>query len=64
MSLPDDGASSTHIIKPENANQQFPHMPANEYFCMRLARALNVPVPDVELLHIPDPVFRVNVKLT
>lgn len=59
MYLPDDGASSTHILKPENANRDFAHMPANEYFCMRLARSLNVSVPDVTLLHIPEAVFRV-----
>jgi serine/threonine-protein kinase HipA len=58
--LPDGLASSTHIIKPENVNEKFPFMPANEYFCMRLARAFGLPVPNVELWHIPEAVYVVE----
>jgi serine/threonine-protein kinase HipA len=57
MHLPDDGASSTHIIKPENINQSLPFMPANEHFCMCLAQALKLPVPKTDLLHIPVPLY-------
>lgn len=60
MYLPDGGASSTHIIKPENINRNFPFMPANEYFCMCLAGALKLNVPKVDLMHIPDAVYTVE----
>lgn len=58
--LPNGSASSTHIIKPENINTQFPFMPANEYFCMRLAHKLGLSVPDVQLLHIPQALYVVT----
>ncbi len=57
MYLSDGGGSSTHIIKPENINPELPFMPANEFFCMRLAHALKLPVPKTDLLHIPDPLY-------
>jgi serine/threonine-protein kinase HipA len=57
MYLPEGSAPSTHIIKPENVSGDFPFCPANEFFCMRLARALQVPVPEVDLLHLEEPVY-------
>lgn len=57
LSLPNGGASSTHIIKPDNANASFPFMPANEHFCMRLAARLKLSVPDTRILRIPEPLF-------
>ncbi|MBI5450742.1 MAG: HipA domain-containing protein [Gammaproteobacteria bacterium] len=58
--LPEGSAPSTHIVKPENASADFPHCPANEFFCMRLADALKVPVPEVGLLHLPEPLYVVK----
>jgi len=55
--LPEGAAPSTHIVKPENASADFPHCPANEFFCMRLAHELKVPVPTVGLLHLPEPLY-------
>ncbi|OIQ99294.1 serine/threonine-protein kinase HipA [mine drainage metagenome] len=55
--LPEGSAPSTHIVKPENASADFPHCPANEFFCMRLALELKVPVPAVGLLHLPEPLY-------
>lgn len=55
--LPEGSAPSTHIVKPENASADFPHCPANEFFCMRLAHELKVPVPGVGLLHLPEPLY-------
>jgi len=55
--LPEGSAPSTHIVKPENASADFPHCPANEFFCMRLAHELKVPVPAVGLLHLPEPLY-------
>jgi serine/threonine-protein kinase HipA len=57
MFLPEGTAASTHIVKPENASADFPFCPANEFFCMRLARELKVPVPEVGLLHLPEPLY-------
>ncbi len=58
--LPQGTAASSHILKPDNNNSNFEFCPANEYFCMRLASDLNINVPDVELLHIPEPVYLIR----
>ena len=57
MFLPEGSAPSTHIVKPENASADFPYCPANEFFCMRLAHELKVPVPAVGLMHLPEPLY-------
>jgi serine/threonine-protein kinase HipA len=57
MFLPEGTAASTHIVKPDNASADFPFCPANEFFCMRLAAELKVPVPQVDLLHLPEPLY-------
>ena len=57
MFLPEGTAASTHIVKPENASADFPFCPANEFFCMRLADELKVPVPQVSLRHLPEPLY-------
>ena len=57
MFLPEGSAPSTHIVKPENASADFPYCPANEFFCMRLAHEMKVPVPAVGLLHLPEPLY-------
>ena len=55
--LPQGLAPSTHIVKPDNTSTDFPYCPANEFFCMRLAKALNIPVPTVDLFHLPEPLY-------
>jgi serine/threonine-protein kinase HipA len=60
MFLPEGTAPSTHIIKPDNASADFPFCPANEFFCMRLAQVLKLPVPDVDLRHLPEPLYVVT----
>ena len=55
--LPQGTAASTHILKPENQHADFPFCPANEFFCMRLATELNLPVPDVSLRHLPEAIY-------
>jgi serine/threonine-protein kinase HipA len=44
--LPLDGTPSTHILKPEP--DRFEGLASNEVFCMSLARAVGLAVPDVE----------------
>lgn len=57
MFLPEGTAASIHIVKPGNASADFPFCPANEFFCMRLAAELKVPVPIVDLLHLPESLY-------
>ena len=55
------GAPSTHILKPENARpERYPFCPANEHFCMSLARSIGLPAPDTELMHLPEPAYLVR----
>lgn len=50
--------ASTHILKPDHHdNGRYPHTTANEYFCMRLAKIMDIEVPDVYLKRCPSPVF-------
>ncbi len=49
--------ASTHILKPEPTNLRLAGLTSNEFFCMRLASHLKLPVADVRLLHIPEPVL-------
>lgn len=55
--LPKGDAASSHIVKPDNVSPDFPYCPANEFFCMSLAREMKFPVPEVHLLHLPSPLY-------
>lgn len=52
--------SSTHILKPDSHVDGYPHTAVNEYFCMKLAERLKLPVPRVELRHVPAPIYLVT----
>jgi serine/threonine-protein kinase HipA len=41
---------STHILKPDSADSEYPGLATNEYFCMRLAGRCGLPVASVELI--------------
>jgi serine/threonine-protein kinase HipA len=47
---PLDGMASSHILKPEPPDSQYPGLATNEYFCMRLAARCGLPCATVELL--------------
>ena len=47
---PLNGIASTHILKPQPADEEFPNLAINEYFCMRLAARCGLPVAAVELI--------------
>jgi serine/threonine-protein kinase HipA len=47
--IPTFGTPTTHILKPENNN--FPHLVANEYLCMKTARLAGLPTPVVRMDH-------------
>lgn len=52
--------ASTHILKPEPVNPRLAGLTSNEFFCMRLAKAVGLPVADVQLFHIPEPILLVT----
>ncbi len=52
FSIPLNGAPSTHILKP--AIQRFEDTVLNEAVCMKLAKAIGLPVADVEILDIEN----------
>jgi len=49
--------ASTHILKPEPIRLSLAGLTSNEFFCMRLAHAVGLPVAPVELHHVPEPVL-------
>ena len=54
------GTPSTHILKPEHLSDDDAASVANEYFTMRLARAMRLEVPEVEHLCVPQPIYIVR----
>ncbi|MBE0471917.1 MAG: HipA domain-containing protein [Methyloprofundus sp.] len=52
--LPEGYTPSTHILKPNSVNSEYPYCPANEYFCMQLADIVGLNVPATHLLSIDD----------
>ena len=53
--------ASTHILKPDHQqSEHYPHSVANEWFIMRLAEAVGLSVPAVEMRRVPEPVFVVR----
>lgn len=55
--LVEGALASTHVLKPEPAEGRLPMLVANEHFCMQLARRLALPVAEVAILRLPDPVL-------
>ena len=54
---PVGGSPSTHILKPENRNPDYVPTVINEYLCMRVAKRMKLPVPNVYLERLPDPIL-------
>ena len=48
---------STHILKPNHHDGDYPQSVINEWFVMRLARELGLSVPNVERRYVPSPVY-------
>jgi serine/threonine-protein kinase HipA len=53
------GTPSTHILKPNALSPEYPSSVMNEFFTMRLARAVGLEVPDVDRFYTPAPVYLV-----
>jgi serine/threonine-protein kinase HipA len=59
--LPVKGAPTSHILKPESSDaDKHPMMTANEYFCMQLAEAIGLTVPNTRYLKLPSPVYLIQ----
>lgn len=54
---PAGATPSTHIIKPDHPDADYPHSVINEWFVMRLARRAGLSVPDVQRRYVPAPVY-------
>lgn len=52
--------ASTHILKPDSTDPDYPHTVINEYFVMRLARAMGLMVPQVHRRYVPEPAFLIE----
>ncbi|MGB7388079.1 MAG: HipA domain-containing protein [Pseudomonas neustonica] len=51
---------STHILKPNHPGADWRHSVINEWFVMTLAARVGLPVPKVERLYAPEPVFLIE----
>jgi serine/threonine-protein kinase HipA len=54
---PAGATPSTHILKPDHPDDDYPHSVINEWFVMRLARRLGLIVPFVHRRYVPSPVY-------
>ncbi|MGH8857791.1 MAG: HipA domain-containing protein [Polaromonas sp.] len=54
------GTPSTHILKPNHQGDDYPASVMNEYFTMRLAKAVGLEVPEVRRMYVPQPVYLVE----
>ena len=53
--------ASTHILKPDHPHvEHYPHSAVNEWFVMRLAGAVGLSVPAVQMRRVPEPVYLVE----
>ncbi|MDP3363952.1 MAG: HipA domain-containing protein [Methylobacter sp.] len=55
-----EGLASTHIIKPEPLSKRLQHMTSNELACMLLAKSVGLPVAEVRLERIPEPIVLIR----
>jgi serine/threonine-protein kinase HipA len=57
---PTGSEPSTHILKPDHPGDAWPHSVINEWFVMRLAERVGLPVPRVHRLYVPQPVYLIE----
>lgn len=57
---PAGSTPSTHILKPDHPDDDYPHSVINEWFVMRLAKRLGLDVPEVHRRYVPSPVYLIN----
>ncbi len=52
--------ASTHILKPDHPDEDYPHSVINEWFSMSLAKAMGLAVPAVEMRSVPEPIYLIE----
>lgn len=57
---PAGATPSTHILKPNHFDADYPHSVINEWFTMRLAKRMGLDVPEVHRLYVPAPVYVID----
>ena len=57
---PAGATPSTHILKPDHPDADYPHSVINAWFVMRLARRLGLDVPEVHRRYVPSPVYLID----
>lgn len=57
---PAGATPSTHILKPDHPDEDYPHSVINEWFVMRLAKRLGLAVPEVHRRYVPSPVYLID----
>lgn len=57
---PSGATPSTHILKPDHPDEDYPHSVINEWFVMRLASRMGLNVPQVHQRYVPSPVYLVD----
>lgn len=58
---PVGATASTHILKPDHPDpEQYPASVFNEYITMRLADAVGLLVPPVDMLYVPEPIYLIE----
>jgi serine/threonine-protein kinase HipA len=57
---PEGTEPSMHLLKPDMRVTGYPHSAINEFFCMRLAREMGLPVPDTHFIRVPSACYVVD----
>ena len=57
---PEGNEPSMHLLKPDSRTTGYPHAAINEFFCMRLARAMGLPVPPTHFLRVPTACYIID----
>jgi len=57
---PEGQAPSTHILKPNHPDADYPHSAINEWYVMRLAKQLRLYVPEVHRRYVPEPLYIID----
>lgn len=57
---PAGSTPSTHILKPDHPDDDYPHSVINEWFVMRLAKRLGLEVPAVHRRYVPSPIYLID----
>jgi len=52
IAIAKNGCPTTHILKPSSSH--LPGIAENEYFCLRIAKRMGLPVPDIQLRQVKD----------